>query len=150
MADIWQRYMFAVWRRIGTAMNKGGRGRRRIVLPTYPFERQRYWIDDLAPVHRHRPGRGRTSLLGRSAWKSRADPGATLCGSLFISLQSHPWIADHRVQGVVILPMTAYLEMMSAALSGPVSEVVIREPLIVPDGVQSKFKSRLQRIRRSL
>lgn len=34
----------------------GPAGRRRIPLPTYPFERQRYWIDPPSPAHRSRPG----------------------------------------------------------------------------------------------
>ena len=63
---------------------EAGRGRRRIVLPTYPFERQRYWIDDTAPAQRHSPAPGEHPLLGRAidiAGEAAADP-APLCGSL--------------------------------------------------------------------
>jgi malonyl CoA-acyl carrier protein transacylase len=121
---------------------EAGRGHRRLPLPTYPFERQRYWLEGLAAGRRTTPsgglwaGRspaplGSHPLLGHQV-DVAGDADITVWQSE-ISLESHPWIGDHRVHELAIVPMTAYLEMMSAAVGGALSEVVIREPLVVPE-----------------
>ena len=60
-------------------------------------------------------------------------------GSIFtgrISLESHPWLADHAVMGTVLLPGTAFLELALYAgreLGCPmVAELTLEAPLVVP------------------
>jgi myxalamid-type polyketide synthase MxaC len=104
---------------------EAGRGRRRLPLPTYPFERQRYWVDDATPArHAIAPTPGAHPLLGRKI-DVAAEPGTTLWLSE-ISLTSHPWIADHRVQGRPLLPATAYMEMAAAAGLETFGDTIVR------------------------
>ncbi|MEV0122149.1 type I polyketide synthase [Streptomyces sp. NPDC050703] len=110
-----------------------GRGPRRVSLPTYAFERRRYWLE--ASV-RHRPAPPYEKplhpfLTHRAA---TADGGLVLGGPL--SVRDHPWLADHTVAGTVLLPGTALVEMAlhaGASLGTPgLHELVLTAPLALP------------------
>ena len=51
-----------------------------------------------------------------------------------ISLQSHPWLADHVVMGSVLLPGTAFLELAlragNGSAAGVVGELTLQAPLV--------------------
>ncbi|HEY7146991.1 MAG TPA: SDR family NAD(P)-dependent oxidoreductase, partial [Streptosporangiaceae bacterium] len=63
-----------------------------------------------------------------------ASGGYLLTGRL--SLAAHPWLADHAINGTVILPATAYLDLALHAASqagcGTVSELTLHSPLSLP------------------
>jgi len=89
---------------------------RRISLPTYPFERQRYWLPPsrvIAPAT-HRAGQEPDHpLLGR-----RIHTAASSDAVLFEqTLRTHEprYLADHCLRDTVVVPATAYLEMAAAA-----------------------------------
>nr|VFJ43001.1 MAG: Acyl transferase domain-containing protein [Candidatus Kentron sp. DK] len=91
-----------------------GAARRPVRLPTYPFQRSRYWLDAARfarQVDNHRDGSAHP-LLGRAL---------PLSGTENIHFQSEigllffPWLTDHRVFDVAVLPATGYLEMALAA-----------------------------------
>jgi acyl transferase domain-containing protein len=85
-----------------------------ISLPTYPFQRERHWVDPgpgSRPAPRH--DAGEHPLLGRRL--VQADAAGVSVWEGAIDLATFPFLADHRVQGRIIVPATAYLEMAIAA-----------------------------------
>ncbi|PPQ15467.1 polyketide synthase [Bradyrhizobium sp. AC87j1] len=81
--------------------------RRRVSAPTYPFERERYWIERVqwsAPA-------GQEGLLGQRlksplpAWQFET----------VYDLDRLPWLTDHRIFGHAVLPLTAGLVTLTEA-----------------------------------
>ncbi|MGQ3555125.1 polyketide synthase dehydratase domain-containing protein, partial [Streptomyces rochei] len=116
-------------------------GARAVELPTYAFQHQRYWPADVPT----RAGDMRSAGLGVAghpllsaavelAGTEGAD-GVVLTGRL--STQSHPWLADHVVQGAVLVPGTALLELAVRAADevgcDVVEELTLSTPLVLPD-----------------
>jgi acyl transferase domain-containing protein/NADPH:quinone reductase-like Zn-dependent oxidoreductase len=114
-----------------------GSGARRVDLPTYAFQRQRYWVTpgtgagDLAAA-----GLGRVEhpvlaaavrVGGRDEW--------VFTGRLSVGAQ--PWLCDHVVSGTMIVPATVLVELALAAgrhVGSPVvEELVIEAPLLADD-----------------
>ena len=110
-------------------------GARRIELPTYAFERKRYWMD-LASGFVDASSLGVTAaehpLLGAMVAQADSDE-IIFTGRL--SLASHPWLADHKVHGVVLVPGAAMVELAlhagDRAGCPRVDELVLQAPLIV-------------------
>ncbi|MFI5783804.1 SDR family NAD(P)-dependent oxidoreductase [Nocardia sp. NPDC051570] len=114
----------------------------RVDLPTYAFQRKRFWHEDTASF-------GDVDSVGLSATGHRllgaalvhADSGeVVLTGRM--SVRTHPWLADHVVGGVLLFPATGHLELVVRAGDqvgcGRVAELTIETPLVVPEraGVQ--------------
>ncbi|MFF3854990.1 type I polyketide synthase [Micromonospora sp. NPDC002575] len=107
-------------------------------LPTYPFARDRYWLQGSGASRAGLPAVGLDAadhpLLSAVA-DLPGDEGLLLTGR--ISLATHPWLADHAVLGTVLLPGTALVEL--ASFSGRhvdaahVTELVLEAPLAVPE-----------------
>jgi acyl transferase domain-containing protein/acyl carrier protein len=114
-----------------------GSGARRVRLPTYAFQRQRFWLDSVERGVADAEAIGQASaghpLLG-AAVALADERGWIFTGRL--SLQAHPWLADHVVLGKVLLPGTAFLEL--ALYAGAqlgcelVRELTLQSPLVLP------------------
>ncbi|MFZ1429165.1 MAG: SDR family NAD(P)-dependent oxidoreductase, partial [Geminicoccaceae bacterium] len=91
------------------------------------FERRRYWVEPRPG--RHTAASGDHPLLGRRLRSSV--PQRQFEQQL--APDSPPWLADHRVEGRVILPAAAMVEMMLAAIDGPdpieLRDLVFHAPL---------------------
>jgi acyl transferase domain-containing protein/NADPH:quinone reductase-like Zn-dependent oxidoreductase/NADP-dependent 3-hydroxy acid dehydrogenase YdfG/acyl carrier protein len=112
-------------------------GARRIDLPTYAFQRKRYWMDlgagsvdagSLGVAAAEHP------LLGAMVEQADSDE-IIFTGRL--SLASHPWLADHKVHGLVLVPGAAMVELALHAGDHAgcprVDELVLQAPMIVPE-----------------
>nr|WP_239581369.1 type I polyketide synthase [Streptomyces sp. HB132] len=110
----------------------------RVDLPTYPFQHQHYWLKSAAGQGHDisaagiRPG-GHALLSG--AIRLADSEGVVLTGRL--SVDTHPWLADHVVLGSVLLPGTAFVDLALHAVDQVgcelLEELMIEAPLVVPD-----------------
>ncbi|MGW6291036.1 type I polyketide synthase, partial [Streptomyces sp. NPDC055107] len=106
-------------------------------LPTYAFDHHHYWLRmtesvvdaaSLGVVGAGHP------LLGAVVPLPQSD-GLVLTSRL--SLRTHPWLADHTIGGVVLVPGTGLVELAVRAGDevgcGVLDELVIEAPLVVPE-----------------
>ncbi|WSD72819.1 amino acid adenylation domain-containing protein [Streptomyces sp. NBC_01591] len=107
---------------------------RPVVLPRYPWRRDRYWTEP-APVAQVRLGHADHPLLGRRT----EDTEPTWHTAL--DTERLPYLDDHRIQSTVVFPAAGYLEMATQAvrsLTGGthvvLTDIEFRKALFLPEG----------------
>ncbi|MEU3664532.1 type I polyketide synthase [Streptomyces sp. NPDC032940] len=111
-------------------------GARRVPLPTYAFQRERYWM---------MPGSaGDPAAAGLTRFEHPVLTAAVRLGDqdewLFtgrVSQDAQPWTQDHAVLGTVLLPGAALVELaltVGADVGSPVvEELVLQAPLVLAE-----------------
>ena len=117
--------------------------RRRLSLPTYPFQRERYWIEAPDPA---RAGATPESvgpalpaghpLLGRSILSPRL---TDIVHEVALGARAPAYLNDHRVFEKPVFPATGYFEAVRAALAQlnlgdcRIEEMAIEDALVLPE-----------------
>ncbi|MEU8605158.1 beta-ketoacyl synthase N-terminal-like domain-containing protein, partial [Streptomyces parvulus] len=133
MAELFVRGVPVDW----TGILPAGAASARPDLPTYAFDHQHYWLHEIeSATDAASLGQAAADhpLLGAVVRLPQTD-GLVFTSRL--SLKAQPWLADHAVGGVVILPGTGLVELAvragDEAGCGALEELVIEAPLVVPD-----------------
>ncbi|MEU3964815.1 SDR family NAD(P)-dependent oxidoreductase, partial [Streptomyces buecherae] len=107
-------------------------------VPTYPFQRQHLWLNAPGGGAAGEPGALGLSgaghpLLGAAVELADGE-GLVFTGRL--GLDTHPWLADHAVGEMVVLPGTACVELALHAAqhfgSTALAELTHEAPLVLP------------------
>ncbi|MCV7175642.1 type I polyketide synthase [Mycolicibacterium sphagni] len=100
----------------------------RLELPTYPFQRRRYWPKTSGI---RADGTAASGILGSAKDLASGDTVYTNV----LSIKTQPWLAHHVIYGTVVVPGATYATMALAAVGAParVKEVFFYEPIILPD-----------------
>ncbi|NEA96507.1 SDR family NAD(P)-dependent oxidoreductase [Actinospica acidiphila] len=110
-----------------------GTGGRFVDLPTYAFQRQRYWMD--APAETTAAGTSDHPLLDAVIDLPDDAEHGGIVGSGCLSAERHPWLADHVVHGAVLVPaaVPAELAVWAAHKAGcdTVDELTLETPLVL-------------------
>ncbi|HEX3882034.1 MAG TPA: SDR family NAD(P)-dependent oxidoreductase [Stellaceae bacterium] len=115
-------------------------------LPLYPWQRERFWYEttvegpDLVNPQFLHPLLGFRAPGPLPAWVNHLDP------------ELLPWLADHAIEGVPVLPAAAVLEMALAAARNrrpearalEVADVELRRPLPFDKGQTRELRTRAE------
>ncbi|CAM2068430.1 SDR family NAD(P)-dependent oxidoreductase [Sulfidibacter corallicola] len=139
-----------LYRCLGTLYTRGAgidwrafhdhRGGRKVRLPTYPFDRKRFWLRE---NRGNALGPASHALLGRRLPIAR-DRAVFLAE---IGAQQPTWLSDHRVNQIPVFPATGYVEQALAACAdlvgaGPraLHDLSFERPFLPPENTAAQVQ----------
>jgi acyl transferase domain-containing protein len=122
-----------------------GYTRRRVPLPTYPWQRERYWIEPskkTITTNNSNHGQRVHPLIGQRLHVAGIED---ILFQSQISKDAPAWLQDHRIFDAIIVLGGTYFEMALAAgstLAGSgtlwLKDVIIQQALLLPENGESK------------
>jgi polyketide synthase 12/myxalamid-type polyketide synthase MxaB len=113
---------------------------RRVALPTWPFARQRCWLEE-APAGAAGGERTAHPLLGR-----RLDVAGPAIFETTLSREAYPILAEHLVEGTPVLPAAAWAEIARAAAAEVHGAGAAIEDLRIEDALRWQAPVRIQTV----
>ncbi|MCP4105682.1 MAG: type I polyketide synthase, partial [Desulfobacteraceae bacterium] len=120
---------------------------RKLQLPTYAWQRQRYWSEgsrDL-PAQKTLKQAVIHPLLGYEIFSAACQHGMLF--ESFIGLDSHPYFADHCAFQTPLVPAAAFLETALAAGKAffkthrlEVSDFEVQQALVIPENLEKRIQ----------
>jgi acyl transferase domain-containing protein len=136
--------------------------RRHLALPSYPFERQSYWFDTTVQaevVEQTMPESARESSHHIQTTSERqrhpfldtyvalVHPAHIHVWESALEKRRLPYLNDHRIQGAIALPISAYVEMAQAATieafgkgKHVLKEIELKKLLLLPEKGSQKVQ----------
>lgn len=119
-------------------------GANRVALPSYAFQRERFWFE---PPPKREIGAGLTNtqhlLLGGGVQVAGTE---MMMFTTVVSNEEPVWVKEHQVMDSVLMPGTAFFEAMRAAGNASnngawdVSDVIILAPMVLSAGVPVRMQ----------
>nr|WP_246081158.1 type I polyketide synthase [Nonomuraea mesophila] len=111
---------------------------RLVDLPTYAFQHERFWVP--ASLESQDVGAAGLGAIEHPLWSAVTEVagGESVVFSGRLSPAGQPWLVDHQVDGRVVVPGAALVELALRAgqeVDCPrLAELTMQAPLLVPDG----------------
>ncbi|MGB1249062.1 MAG: SDR family NAD(P)-dependent oxidoreductase [Candidatus Promineifilaceae bacterium] len=113
-----------------------------VTLPTYPFQRQRYWVNDGAPQKRGALSAELSPLVDKMVQSPLHN--ATIFETQF-STERLPFLAEHRVYGTIISPgacqvavVLSSAEILANSPAIQIEDIILPAALVLPDDMASR------------
>jgi acyl transferase domain-containing protein len=129
----------------------GGQTHRAVNLPSYAFQRSRYWLDatpstDVSTAGLELPEhpllRAMIALGDGRGWVSSGR----------WSLNTHPWLADHRIHDQIVVPGTVWVELalITGQLTGSdvLDEFIVESPLVLNENTNVQIQVNINKTSR--
>ncbi|XXY48825.1 SDR family NAD(P)-dependent oxidoreductase [Sorangium sp. So ce269] len=122
---------------VDLAALNGGRSRRRVALPTYPWQRTRHWVDAPRPA---RPAARVAEAEGLVGRRVLSPLSKAITFEAQYSAEALPFLSDHRLYGTMVVPASSHLaRMLSTAArelgEGPYTfeECLFPQPIVLAE-----------------
>ena len=113
-----------------------GQPRQKVTLPTYPFQRERFWVSE---GQRRIGTQGGTEVSHWLLSREVVSPRGERIAEGRVDLSKHGFLRGHQVFNQVVVPGAAYVDVMVQATMREghgvkVSDIVIEKPLVLKSG----------------